>query len=66
MRNFFIGLGVILGISLSIVGLKYLLNTGLGISEDSIGTIFFVFMVLAISKPFGELTVSVFKLNKST
>ena len=24
MRNFFIGLGVILGISLSIVGLKYL------------------------------------------
>ena len=63
MKYFFIGLGAIVGINLLVIGGQKLL-TALGVSPDNAGYILVAILLLLIAKPFGELTVNVFRKSK--
>ena len=63
MKYFLIGLGAIMGINLLVIGGQQLL-TAFGVSSDNAGYILVAILLLLIAKPFGELTVNVFRKSK--
>ncbi|MDB4335286.1 hypothetical protein OAA05_00425 [bacterium] len=63
MKYFLLGMGTFALISLSVFAFAELL-TSLSLSKETIEVIFMVVVLSIIAKPFGELTASVFKLNK--
>jgi CDP-diglyceride synthetase len=63
MKHFLLGIGTFALISLLVFAFAELL-TSLSLTEETIQVIFMVVVLTIIAKPFGELTASVFKLNK--
>lgn len=63
MKHFLLGIGTFALIFVVMFGLVELFET-LQISKEATHIIFMVLALSFIAKPFGELTVSVFKLNK--
>lgn len=63
MKYFLLGMGTFALISLLVFAFAELL-TSLSLTEETIQVIFMVVVLSIIAKPFGELTASVFKLNK--
>jgi hypothetical protein len=63
MKHFLLGIGTFALIFVVMFGLVELFET-LQISKETTQIIFMVLALSLIAKPFGELTVSVFKLNK--
>ena len=63
MKHFLLGIGTFALIFVGMFGLVELFET-LQISKETTQIIFMVLALSLIAKPFGELTVSVFKLNK--
>lgn len=59
MKSFIIGIAMFCGIMAVIYTFSILFSV-LGFSADTIQTMFVVGMLLAVAKPFGELTVSIF------
>ena len=63
MIHFFIGLGMIVGINLLVIGGQMLFTT-MGVSAENTGYILVAILLLLVAKPFGELTVNVFRRSK--
>lgn len=63
MQNFIIGIAGFGVIALAVVGFKTLMQT-FGFGPEAITNTIMVLMLLGIAPMFGELTKSVFKLNK--
>jgi CDP-diglyceride synthetase len=63
MQNFIIGIAGFSVIALAVIGLKTLLSA-FGLGTEAIANTIMVLMLLGIAPMFGELTKSVFKLNK--
>lgn len=63
MKYFLIGAGTFALIFVVMFGLAEIF-TMMSLSKETIQLIFFILALSFIAKPFGELTVSVFKLNK--
>ena len=64
MKHFLLGVtafAIITGIVLSI---EFVLDDMLQVGKETVTTLIMVGALLFIAKPFGELTASVFKLNK--
>ena len=60
MKSFIVGLAIFSGILVAIYLFSTLLSM-LGFSSDTIGTLFFVGMILFMAKPFGELTMDMYR-----
>lgn len=63
MKYFLIGVAAFLIISAVVYGLGFVLDS-FGLTKDQSVNVFMALMLLLLAKPFGELTVSVFKLEK--
>jgi hypothetical protein len=60
MKSFIVGIGMFTGI-LSIVYVFSVLFSMLGFSSETIRTLFIVGMLLFVAKPFGELTLDIYR-----
>ena len=63
MKSFLIGIGGFAAISAVVYGTLWVLQ-GIGFSDETISTLGLLVVLLAVAKPFGELTQSVFNLDK--
>mgnify|MGYP001159673585 CR=1 FL=1 len=64
MKYFLTGIGIFAGMFGLFAGIEYLLSDVLQQNKQFIGTLLLIGLLLIIAKPFGELTFSVFKLEK--
>ena len=64
MKYFLTGIGIFAGMFGFFAGIEYLMSDVLQQNKQFIGTILLIGLLLIIAKPFGELTFSVFKLEK--
>lgn len=65
IKNLLIGIGAFTVIGVVMFGLQYLLSDVAGLNKEQIGAVIMAMALLFIAPMFGELTRSVFKLDKS-
>ena len=64
MKSFLIGIGAFAGIFLAVFLIEFVLLDVLSLTSDTAGYVILGLCLVAFAKPFGELTASVFNLNK--
>ena len=64
MKSFLIGIGAFAGIFLAVFLIEFVLLDILSLTSDTAGYVILGLCLVAFAKPFGELTASVFNLNK--
>jgi len=64
MKSFLIGIGAFAGIFLAVFLTEFVLIDLLALTSETAGYTIMGLCLLAFAKPFGELTASVFRLNK--
>ncbi len=60
MKSFIVGIGMFTGILSTLYAFSVLFSM-LGFSSETISTLFFVGMLLFVAKPFGELTLDIYR-----
>lgn len=65
IKNLLIGIGAFTVIGAVMFGLQYLLSDIAGLNKEQISAVIVAMALLFIAPMFGELTRSVFKLDKS-
>ena len=61
LKHFGIGIGIFAVITALVFGFEYITIDILNMSKENVGTTLMVLALLIIAKPFGELSVSVYK-----
>lgn len=64
MKSFLIGISAFAGIFLAVFLIEFVLLDVLSLTSDTAGYVIMGLCLVAFAKPFGELTASVFNLNK--